>query len=355
MIRLGRSPLLPALVLLLLATPLPLAASQVPAPPPPLGRGDIYLALGDSIAAGVGASRPGERGYAALLADYLDHLGDRPIERHNLAVPGETTAGLLAGGQLDEALSILAAARRDGLRVSPVTLTIGANDLLRAAPDPASRAAALTDLAGNLRAILERLRLAGADEAGRATADLVVTGYYDPTGGLATRVGSDAWWLAQMEATIAGEARRAGVPWVDTATRFRDRTAEYTWYPSDIHPTNAGYRAIADAVWHALGYDAEAPTVRIERPVAGPLDRPRPTIVVTAGDNVGVAGVELSIDGAIVGEPRFLPEIDAYALVWDTNGAPPGPHELAATARDGAGNATTARVVVEIVLLPGAG
>ena len=310
--------------------------------------GAVYLALGDSVAAGVGASRPSERGYAAVLAGYLDRQVGQPVQRLHEAVPGETTASLLAGPQLTDALRSVAAARRAGLRVSPITVTVGANDLLRADDDPAARAAALRGVAANLRHLLARLRAATTDEKGRPTADLVVTGYYDPTGAGPNLRGTAGWWLAQLDVVIEREARRAAATWVDVAAVVRGREAELTWYPSDIHPTNDGHRAIADAVWQALGYDAQPPAIRIERPAPGLLARPVPTVLAIVDDRVGVTEVSLAVDGVPVGALPYLPEVAAYAGLWDARSVPPGPHTIEVRARDAAGNATAASVVVGV-------
>jgi lysophospholipase L1-like esterase len=223
--------------------------------PAAVGPGDVYLALGDSVAAGVGAERPGEGGYAAILAGYLDRLTRAPIQRLNLAVPGETTDSLLGGNQLTWALRLLDAAKRNGVRVGPITITVGANDLLRAGSDPDQRALALEGVAVNLDMLLARLEAATRDAAGRPTADLVVTGYYDPTETPVDVDGSDGWWLAELDRTLAAAATRAGARWVDVAAAFRDREGELTRYPADIHPTDAGHRAIADAIWRVLGYE----------------------------------------------------------------------------------------------------
>lgn len=221
-----------------------------------VGPGDVYLALGDSVAAGIGADRPDAGGYAAVVAGYLDRLTEGSIQRLNLAVPGETTASLLDGDQLTWALRLLEAAERNGVRVSPITVTVGANDLLGAGSDSDRRAIALETVGANLGLLLARLEAATRDGAGRPTADLVVTGYYDPTETPVAIDGSDGWWLAELDRTLAATATRAGARWVDVAATFRGRERELTRYPSDIHPTDAGHRAIADAIWRVLGYEA---------------------------------------------------------------------------------------------------
>lgn len=197
-------------------------------------------------------------GYAAVIAGYLDRLTMSPVQRLNLAVPGETSGSLLGGNQLTWALRLLDAAERNGVRVSPITVTVGANDLLGAGSDADERATALATVADNLAALLARLEGATRDEDGRPTADLVITGYYDPTATAVDVDGSDGWWLAELDRTLAVTATRAGARWVDVAATFRGRERELTRYPADIHPTDAGHLAIADAIWGALGYDDAA-------------------------------------------------------------------------------------------------
>jgi hypothetical protein len=62
-------------------------------------------------------------------------------------------------------------------------------------------------------------------------------------------------------------------------------------------------------------------------------------VTATASDNVGVAGVQFTLDGAPLGaEDTTAP----YVVRWDISTSAPGSHTLAAVARDAAGNRTTA-------------
>lgn len=216
----------------------------------------VYLALGDSIAAGVGASPAADRGYAALLADHLDARFGGPVRRVNLAVPGETTGSMLTGDQLARAVRAIVAARRTGVEIGAVTLTIGANDLLRAGSTRGLRDAALATIRANLATILGDLHGALTSPGAAPAAALVVTGYYDPTESPRDIDGSDGWWLALLDATLAEQARAVGARWVDVAAAFGERTRELTWYPRDIHPTDEGHAVIAEAIWDVLAIDA---------------------------------------------------------------------------------------------------
>lgn len=324
------------------------ARAPTAVPPALSSPGTVYLALGDSIAAGIGASLPAERGYPALLAGFLTRVAGRHVELVNLAVPGETTTSFIHGGQLDKALQLLADARAAGQRVAPITLTLGANDLLDAPDDAPARERAIQTVRTNLRTILGRLLEASSDPAGTPTADLVVTNYYDPSGTDPSRPGSSAWWLARLNDVIAQETDRAGARLADVAARFAGHTQDWTWYPADIHPTNAGHRAIAEAVWQALGYDHTPPSVRFDRPPAGRLARSIPTVAVVAADQVGVTTVSLAIDGQPGPDLPYLPALGAYATLWDTRGLAPGAHTLTAFATDAAGNVGVAHLTVVV-------
>jgi acyl-CoA thioesterase-1 len=78
----------------------------------------LYVAVGDSAAQGVGASRPG-RSYVGLIADHLRDRAGRSVRVINLSV---------SGARVREALTLqLPALRR--LKPDILTVAIGANDI----------------------------------------------------------------------------------------------------------------------------------------------------------------------------------------------------------------------------------
>lgn len=93
-----------------------------------------YLALGDSLAWGDGASDPQTTAYVPLLADYfagVPHGGAKSLT--NLAVRGETTESFILGGQLSAAVTAISDPSTD-TRV--VTLALGGNDVGALLNDP---------------------------------------------------------------------------------------------------------------------------------------------------------------------------------------------------------------------------
>jgi len=149
------------------------------------GAGGLYVALGDSLAAGYqpGGAELRDTAYPALTATRLSTAGDE-LTLENLGCSGETTTSLVKGGkcdfaagsQLEQAEKLLKG--RDD--VALVTIDIGGNDLLRcvrggAQIDTACVTAGVGTVKKNLPGILERLKNAAGGDV-----PVLVLGYYNP-------------------------------------------------------------------------------------------------------------------------------------------------------------------------------
>jgi hypothetical protein len=100
--------------------------------------------------------------------------------------------------------------------------------------------------------------------------------------------------------------------------------------------------AIAD-----VAADLLAPVVTMTSPDSGTIVSNSITVSATATDNIAVAGVQFLLDGAPVGaEDTTAP----YSIVWTTQTATNGTHQLSARARDTGGNLTTSAAVTVTVL-----
>lgn len=245
---------IPILLLALLALSLTAAGlswrGQQPRAYTPQGTGELYVALGDSLAWGFRLDDPDSQSYPALL--FADMAPAGPRELANLAVPGETSGSLLER-QLPQAVALIRDARRRGVTVSPITLNIGGNDLLRVErAAPAERAAAIAAARSNLGRALDELRTAAGPRA-----DLAVMTYYNPYGGDPLVVGGDAYWVDQLNEAIRAESARRGVAVAETPAAFaggREYTHTFVLL-GDIHANALGHRLLAELFAQALGYD----------------------------------------------------------------------------------------------------
>lgn len=186
------------------------------------------------------------------------------------------------------------------------------------------------------------------DALGEPRPRVVVTTYYDLSGGDPSLQGTDSWWLAQFNEVIRRAATDRGASVADLEPAFRGHIQDWTWFPSDIHPNNDGHAEIARIVWQALALDTQPPEVSIERPGAGNLSRRTPTIRVKADDNVGVTRVALLVDGEYVSDLIYVPAEDAYLGVWDARDVAAPAATLTVRASDLAGQQTTADVTVSL-------
>ncbi|MGE4175243.1 MAG: LamG-like jellyroll fold domain-containing protein, partial [Thermoleophilia bacterium] len=88
--------------------------------------------------------------------------------------------------------------------------------------------------------------------------------------------------------------------------------------------------------------DTSFPVVSVTSPVAGAVVSGSVGVAASASDDVGVVGVQFTVDGVNVGaEDTSAP----YSVSWSSVGVSNGAHSLRAVARDAAGNVTTSAPV----------
>lgn len=244
---------------LALATLLALAACQgqnAATPGPSSGiPGGVYVAMGDSVAAGLGASQPAATGYAALVRDALDDRYGNDVRLENLAVAGHSTDDVIEQ-EIPQARGILASEE-----VTLITLTLAGNDLYAelthpdCVDDPASPACplkeALDGIEANLDTILSDLRAAAGPDM-----PVIVTTYPNffsiPGHPLEQRAG---YALRRLNEVIRASAGRHGALVAELETAFDGWADELTHVmetPMNPHPNDAGHRLIAEAVMEAL-------------------------------------------------------------------------------------------------------
>jgi lysophospholipase L1-like esterase len=263
--------------------PLALGGHARPAGSPPKS---YYLALGDSVAYGAQPAKMSAKlppsgfntGYVDVFAARLRTIAPK-IRVVNYSCPGESTKTFVAGGcsgrrdvkrlhnsfkgaQFDAALAFL---RAHPGQVNPITLTLWGNDFVEIADackgDLAcvqSRAPrALAQLGSRLTSIVKQLRTVAPD------AVIILTGAWNF---IVDDLEHTDPLIRSVDATVArsaaaGTARFAKLFPVfnpqGNIAREKARVCTLTFICSkdDVHPTNAGYRAIAAAVWAASGYE----------------------------------------------------------------------------------------------------
>lgn len=241
-----------------------------------VGPGDVFLALGDSLATGTEAEINNDAlpGYPTDLLAHLRTLKPE-LELNNLAVAlGETSSSFIADGQLARAIEFIERERAAGRVVSPVTLTIGGNDMA-ALLQPGSTgtvSATLATYQANLETILDQLIAALTNDEGQRTGDLIIANLYNPYPGLSEASPLPLSVNPDRDIPMVDEVTRAlasarGIAVADLQSAFRGREAEltyvrfpYVFFPLDLernfdfHPRPAGHRVIAESFAQAGGY-----------------------------------------------------------------------------------------------------
>lgn len=244
------------------------------APPPEGVSGPgAYIALGDSLSEGVGASVRGESDFVSRVWAGLP--GE--LELLNLGESGDTSGDLIGHGHLDTAVDEVERRRDDDdpdNDVKLVTLEIGGNDLLNIFFDlvlpgtcPSLKEAlakpvcvgalrdALDEFRPNLAEAIDRLQAADPD------LPIALMTLYNPFSGglqpvdemaeLALEGSAGTEFPEGLNDIIRAEGREQGVILVDWYPLFEGKAGQYI--ASDlIHPNDEGYRVMAEAVLDAV-------------------------------------------------------------------------------------------------------
>ena len=271
------------LLLIALATALLATSPARAAEPPaytPLGPGDTYLALGDSLAVGVEEPTNDDSlpGYPSLL--YAQLRQSFPALRYeNRGVSGETSQTFIDGGQLSSAVSFIQSERAAGRRVGLVTLDIGGNDMVGVFLGSNLTVTETFSLyRSNLETILDQL-LAALTVNGQRNGDLLLMNYYNPYPDL-TIVDTPPLIdlppgqqpivtnteVPKFNQLIAEVAAARGLPVYNAFSAFGGRQASllfvrypYVFIPFsqanfDYHPRQAGHQLLASGFASISGY-----------------------------------------------------------------------------------------------------
>lgn len=205
----------------------------------------VYIALGDSIAAGQTPYRAIDAGYSDLIAQELTRSKQLAFYSKALAFPGYTTADVLKTVQTQEAKELLKNA-------SVVTISAGANDLLRLVQvNPTSGSVAyqkvqadyaLNNVRQNIEKIIQETQKAAPK------AKIYVMGYYFayPHVHNAQKQGIRKE-LNTLHTILKTQAEASGATYVSVEEAFGLNPKELLPNPADVHPTMEGYRLMANA------------------------------------------------------------------------------------------------------------
>lgn len=271
----GRRLLLAILILIALLLALAFVPDRAHATGSFVGPKSRYLALGDSLAFGFQPDLDWSHSYTKQWYNELQSHGVTTFVDYGCN--GETSATFISGGcpyayalhnyylgsQLNAAVSYI---KRYPGQVSPVSLDIGANDLL--GDISSSTCAVSSSWASDLAAldsrltgtILPKLVAALTNSSGARTGDLVMMNYYDP---YQNACPTSVTYVQELNSHLAADAAQFNVPIADVFTAFggsaspNPNTCNYTWMCSafhDIHATDTGYGVIAGAFKSRTGY-----------------------------------------------------------------------------------------------------
>jgi lysophospholipase L1-like esterase len=248
----------------------------------------FYLSLGDSLGFGLqldrlfamldgGTYTPDafNTGYTDVLAAKMQRIrhGQQTV---NMSCPAEDTDTMINGGcfftlpepdgfgltlhtsysgpQLDSAVAFL---RAHPHQVSPVTVSIGAGDAIgpisdcNLDPSCIEASGLRDDLGRNLDRILGAIRAAAPD-----TEIILVTNYNHFT---ISNPGSDRLWQRFYTNVEKGAARRNGARVADISEIIHGANAvcrlTFLCSSDDSHPTDTGYKEIANQIFDVAGYD----------------------------------------------------------------------------------------------------
>ena len=208
-----------------------------------------YLALGDSLAAGLNENNMIVKGYTGELAEWLEK--DSLLASYNraFAIPGYKTENILKDLEDNienhENVKILDAIKQADI----ITLTIGANDVLSGVKTNADGTitfnaeeigSLIKTASQNLDKILKTIKETNS------TADVFVMGLYNPKPQLVNDKPILDYFVNQVDLAIQKVTVDNVYYFIPVKEIIDANSKEYLPNPLNIHPSEAGYKAIAE-------------------------------------------------------------------------------------------------------------
>jgi lysophospholipase L1-like esterase len=196
-----------------------------------------YVALGDSLAAGMTPTGGIDLGYPDFLKNRFEQ-SQYTVGFNNFGVPGYTSV------QLKNDVLTNVNVQSKIKQAEFITIDIGSNDLLKVLNNPAQIPATMYGVGVNYQTIL------GAIDQLNPDAKVYVMGYYNPFPYLPQA--QQAQLLPLLDAlnqTIEDRAAANGDTFVPTADIIAKHYETYLPNPSNIHLSLEGYQLVAKEFW----------------------------------------------------------------------------------------------------------
>ncbi|MEK4701230.1 SGNH/GDSL hydrolase family protein [Solibacillus sp. FSL R7-0668] len=229
---------------------------------------EVYIALGDSLAAGQTPHSQIDAGYTDFIAMQLQKKGKLAHFTKELTFPGYRVSDVKNTVQSERAERLLQDA-------TVITISAGANDLLPLiAHNPQQGTVNFSQLQANfalnnVREEMAQLLQLVREKAPKA--DVYVMGYYFPYVSVHPEQLQGATAALQLLNTILAQvAEQAGMNFVDVYERFDENRANYLPNKGDVHPNQHGYLLMANAMLQSYSGDNSLQLQANHLPVPNP-------------------------------------------------------------------------------------
>jgi len=212
-----------------------------------------YLALGDSLAAGLSPDSSIGIGYTDMLAEKIHSAGYLGEFNKNHTSPGYTAQDVLDNIQKNVPTANGMTIKQAIAKSNIITIDAGANDFIQKldnfSMDPALALSLLQQVGANMGAILAEIRQLNPK------ASIYIMGYYDAFHNFPL---SDQQKLSlttlidKLNGVIADVSQKAGATFVPTKEAIAADYLKNLPVPTNIHPSLQGYKAIADVIWNVM-------------------------------------------------------------------------------------------------------
>lgn len=223
-----------------------------------------YLAIGDSLAAGINEQGQLGKGYADFLAEMLNWEGALQSFNKGFSVPGYKTSDLLKDlkenpekliynlNGLQEQSTHL---KEEIEKAEIITISIGANDVLASLKKDSET----NELNYNLTNIITGVQSVGNNykaiistiKSSNPNAKIFVMGYYNPFPSLENYETQLVLLVNMIDDTIRSVAVANDAYFVEVSNEIAANAEAYLPNPNNIHLSEAGYQAVAQAFYEA--------------------------------------------------------------------------------------------------------